>query len=96
MPFCHSITTAAKMTIQFEYSYSNFLVHFRIVGLDEASGAQTTLFCALEESIQQETGKYYDNCREKEPGTALARDDHMSAELWDATLSSLRQNGYLH
>ena len=66
------------------------------MGIDEETGAQTTLFCALEESIQHDTGKYYDNCREKEPRSALARDDHMCAELWDATLASLRQNGYLH
>lgn len=66
-----------------------------MVGIDEASGAQTTLFCALEESIEYETGKYYDNCREKDPKSPLVKDDHMRAELWDATLASLRQNGYL-
>ena len=66
-----------------------------MVGIDEASGAQTALFCALEESIEYETGKYYDNCREKDPKSPLVKDDQMRAELWDATLASLRQNGYL-
>lgn len=68
---------------------------FRFAGLDEVVGAQTTLYCALEESIQNESGKYYDNCRQKKLSFPLAIDDHVSAELWDTTLSSLRQNGYL-
>ena len=59
-----------------------------MVGIDQASGAQTTLFCALEESIESETGKYYDNCREKDANSPLVKDDHMCAELWDATLAS--------
>ena len=59
----------------------NTLPYFRIVGLSLLEGAQTTLFCALEESIEFDTGKYYDNCREKVLGSALDGDDHMYAEL---------------
>lgn len=66
-----------------------------MVGLDVVSGAQTTLFCALDEGIAKETGQYYDNCRAGKLRSALARDAHACAELWDTTLSSLRQNGYL-
>ncbi|XP_055628991.1 retinol dehydrogenase 12-like isoform X2 [Toxorhynchites rutilus septentrionalis] len=46
------------------------------------SGAQTTLYCAMEPSIAKETGKYYSDCRLKEP-RAHATDDAMAEWLWN-------------
>jgi hypothetical protein len=38
--------------------FLNFLV--KIFYIDVEKGAQTTLFCALEESLENETGLYYE------------------------------------
>ncbi len=39
---------------------SAFLSFIRIFFIDVEKGAQTTLFCALEESLENETGFYYE------------------------------------
>merc|ERR1712032_1806264 len=45
------------------------------------SGAQTTIFCALEESIGSQTGRYYSDCRETWVwGQAARKED--AARLW--------------
>ena len=31
------------------------------------NGAQTTLFCALDKSLENVTGKYYSDCKEQQP-----------------------------
>ena len=44
-------------------------------------GSETTLFCATSESVTNESGRYYDKCRVKEP-SVLAQDATLAAELW--------------
>lgn len=45
-------------------------------------GAQTTLYCILEESIEKESGKYYSDCRETQPHRrGLVQEDWK--RLWD-------------
>jgi len=45
-------------------------------------GVQTSLFCCVDESLSQETGKYYDNCAAAEPSpNALIDSD--SRRLWE-------------
>ncbi|XP_055603257.1 retinol dehydrogenase 11-like isoform X2 [Uranotaenia lowii] len=46
------------------------------------SGAQTTLFCAMEPSIASHTGKYYSDCKLKEP-EPHGKDDAMAEWLWN-------------
>ena len=38
-------------------------------------GAQTTIFCAVDESVASESGKYYDNCKMKEPNKLVLDTD---------------------
>ena len=45
-------------------------------------GAQTTIYCATEESLAPETGKYYCDCAEKYP-SPHALDKDTAAELWE-------------
>uniref|UniRef100_A0A182WIU9 Retinol dehydrogenase 12 n=1 Tax=Anopheles minimus TaxID=112268 RepID=A0A182WIU9_9DIPT len=46
------------------------------------SGAQTTLYCAMEPTIASQTGLYYSDCKLKEP-EPHAKDDTMAEWLWN-------------
>ncbi|MGN6871103.1 MAG: SDR family oxidoreductase [Solirubrobacteraceae bacterium] len=43
-------------------------------------GARTSLYCATSDEVAGETGRYYDDCRPKEPGAAATA--ALAAELW--------------
>ncbi|XP_068595725.1 retinol dehydrogenase 11 [Brachionichthys hirsutus] len=51
-----------------------------------AEGAQTTIYCAVEESLQKQSGLYYSNCA---PETAAPQglDDEAAKKLWDLSAS---------
>uniref|UniRef100_A0A0A9Z6E7 Retinol dehydrogenase 11 n=2 Tax=Lygus hesperus TaxID=30085 RepID=A0A0A9Z6E7_LYGHE len=52
-------------------------------------GAQTTLHCALDEKVGNETGLYYDDCAVAKP-TSYATDDAMASELWTKSVEMVR------
>jgi dehydrogenase/reductase SDR family protein 13 len=43
-------------------------------------GAQTSIYCATSEEVADQTGRYYDDCRPKEPAASVT--DTLAAELW--------------
>lgn len=43
-------------------------------------GARTSLYCATSPDVAQQSGRYYDNEREKEPSRVVT--DELAAELW--------------
>ncbi|CAG2173112.1 unnamed protein product, partial [Oppiella nova] len=45
-------------------------------------GSQTTLYCALEEDLDDETGYYYDNCQRIDYMIPEANDDKTAKALW--------------
>ncbi len=45
-------------------------------------GAQTSIYCAVDPTLNDETGKYYADCAEIQP-TRYAQDDVMAKKLWD-------------
>ncbi|XP_072767901.1 retinol dehydrogenase 12-like [Anoplolepis gracilipes] len=47
-------------------------------------GAQTTIHCAVDKKVANETGLYYSECRVTRPQWR-ARDDQMAKDLWDHT-----------
>ncbi|KAG9340568.1 hypothetical protein JZ751_021390 [Albula glossodonta] len=49
--------------------------------LDTEAGAQTTLYCALQEGIEPLSGRYFSNCSVQEV-SAKARNDALSHALW--------------
>ncbi|XP_023671126.1 retinol dehydrogenase 13 [Paramormyrops kingsleyae] len=51
-------------------------------------GAQTTIYCAVEESIADVSGLYYSDCAPKEPAPQ-AKDDQAARRLWDLSTSML-------
>jgi hypothetical protein len=44
-------------------------------------GAQTTIYCAVEESIANDSGKYYVDCKEA-PLKCVAKDQETAEKLW--------------
>ncbi|MCL4132523.1 UNVERIFIED_CONTAM: hypothetical protein GTU68_027662, partial [Idotea baltica] len=51
-------------------------------------GAQTSIYCAVDESLAKETGKYYSGCNEKTPSKA-ARNMEDAERLWKISLKTV-------
>lgn len=56
----------------------------RLLFLDPKTGAQTTLYCALQEGIESLSGRYFSCCAVQEVG-AIARDDAVAKRLWEVS-----------
>lgn len=54
--------------------------------LTEEEGAKTTLHCAMDPALANESGRYYAKCAEKRP-SRLAQDDALARELWEKSVS---------
>ena len=50
--------------------------------MSEEDGAQTTLHCALDESITQQSGQYFTNCHVSKT-TPMGSDDGLAKKLWE-------------
>ncbi|XP_072023833.1 retinol dehydrogenase 11-like [Amphiura filiformis] len=48
-------------------------------------GAQTNIYCAVDESLRDVSGKYYSDCTEKETGKE-ANDEAAAKRLWDVSV----------
>ena len=55
---------------------------FKIFWKRPIDGCQTSVDCAVNPLLANETGKYYADCKEKEP-MFQAKDDRMAKMLWD-------------
>ena len=45
-------------------------------------GAQTTIYCAVAEELEEVSGKYFGDCRQQVPKTAVSMDDEVAERLW--------------
>lgn len=45
-------------------------------------GAQTSIYCAVDQSLEKVSGKYFSDCKEK-VAQPLARDEKLAKDLWD-------------
>ena len=52
--------------------------------MSQESGAQTTLHCALDESIPSLSGSYFENCRVSK-GTPISNDMAVAKKLWEVS-----------
>ncbi|XP_038059961.1 retinol dehydrogenase 12-like [Patiria miniata] len=52
--------------------------------IDEEAGTQTTLHCALDESVSHLSGRYFTNCEVSEP-SAMAQDEELAKRLWEVS-----------
>ncbi|XP_063448510.1 retinol dehydrogenase 12-like [Mytilus trossulus] len=58
---------------------------FRFISLDSTGGAQTTIFAAVDESLNSVTGKHFGHCRLAWENK-LAQDDEACQQLWDYSM----------
>ena len=63
----------------------NCIFLYSRLSIDSWTGAQTTLFCAVDESQETVSGKYYENCQIQVPFGKLPVDEDLANKLWDVT-----------
>jgi len=49
-------------------------------------GAKTTIYCATDPSLASQTGRYYEDCKDRQPNP-VAEDENLAAELWSRSES---------
>ncbi|XP_035429830.2 retinol dehydrogenase 11 isoform X3 [Spodoptera frugiperda] len=52
-------------------------------------GAQTSIYCTVDESCTDESGLYYSDCAVTRP-SKQCQDEYQAAELWDLTIQALK------
>ncbi|RWS23014.1 retinol dehydrogenase 12-like protein [Leptotrombidium deliense] len=79
------------------YKYGGFRSSFTryflipVFGKTVKQGAQTQIYCAVDEAVANETGMYYVNCRRDEPKSiALNRD--IGKKFWDVSMQMISLN----
>ena len=48
-------------------------------------GAQTTIYCAVTEGIEDQSGKYFSDCEVKKVTNPQAHDDAIAERLWEVS-----------
>ena len=48
-------------------------------------GAQTTIYCAVDENLDGISGKYYSDCHESKLKNPVAEDENLAKELWETS-----------
>ncbi|TRY62657.1 hypothetical protein TCAL_07957 [Tigriopus californicus] len=66
-----------------------FFVFFFMKNAKE--GAQTSIHCAVEETLKEESGKYFSDCKEKE-AQPLAKDEGLAKRLWELSSKLVNLN----
>ena len=60
------------------------LFPYSLMGSDEKAGAQTSIYCALDDSITHLSGSYFDNCCVGKE-TEVSRDLGLAKKLWEVS-----------
>ena len=55
-------------------------------------GAQTTIYCAVAEELEGVSGRYFGDCREQVPKTAVSMDDQVAEKLWKVSSEMVNLN----
>ncbi|CAG2171038.1 unnamed protein product [Oppiella nova] len=67
----------------------------RLLFLTPRMGAQTSLYCALEDSIENKSGFYYQDCKRFEL-SPIAMDDTVAERLWDLSVDLVNLEEHLN
>ncbi|CAG2100595.1 unnamed protein product [Medioppia subpectinata] len=79
---CYALNPGViKTDLQRHQNYSQTMMNMMF--LTPEMGAQTTLYCALDEKLDNESGFYYDNCKREHCVVKQAKDDKVAEQLWD-------------
>ncbi|CAG2114649.1 unnamed protein product, partial [Medioppia subpectinata] len=70
-------------------------IMMKVVGIDVVKGCQTSLYCALDEGLDNESGFYYDNCRRVDDMVSTATDDNCAKQLWQLSEELVRLEDHL-
>ncbi|XP_053601214.1 retinol dehydrogenase 11-like [Plodia interpunctella] len=57
-------------------------------------GAQTSIYCAVDEACAEESGLYYSDCAVKQPATKLCRDEELATTFLEHTIKVLNLGNY--
>ena len=77
------VATEASRHVKQYLGFFSFLANiFDLFAKTPESGAQTTIFCAVDESIREETGKYYADCREAATCPVALSNQEDQKKLW--------------
>lgn len=70
----------------FVFPGSYFIYHYFLswIWKTPEDGAQTTIYCAVDEKVKNETGLYYCDCKVANPA-AKAKDLTIAKKLWDVS-----------
>ncbi|XP_054152540.1 retinol dehydrogenase 12-like [Oppia nitens] len=55
----------------------------QVILISAKSGAQTSLYCAIDEALDNETGYYYENCHRNDKLAPKTKDDETAQRLWE-------------
>lgn len=56
-------------------------------------GAQTTIYCAVAEELEEVSGKYFGDCRQEDLQTAAATDEAAAERLWRVSAQMVGLDG---
>lgn len=91
----HPGAVKTEITRHMETSSNIFMKTLIMIGLylfskTPENGAQTSIFCAVDESLENCTGKYYKDCKEVSPAKQAENMDD-AQRLWNATQELLNK-----
>ncbi|XP_054152564.1 retinol dehydrogenase 11-like [Oppia nitens] len=79
---CYALHPGAVKTELQKYAFSNDIMR-NMLFLTPEMGCQTTLYCTLEESLDNESGFYYDNCKREDSWVKHADNMDDAKMLWE-------------
>eukprot|EP00090_Calanus_glacialis_P022694 TRINITY_DN34985_c0_g1_i1.p1 TRINITY_DN34985_c0_g1~~TRINITY_DN34985_c0_g1_i1.p1 ORF type:complete len:322 (+),score=97.81 TRINITY_DN34985_c0_g1_i1:60-1025(+) len=71
--------------------YSLMRIVLPLLSKTPQNGAQTSIYCAVEETLENETGKYYEDCKEAKPSKEANNMDD-AKNLWKVTMDMVKKN----
>ncbi len=85
-----NITSSPRSALPHTFEPTLEIVCIFRVAITTVEGAQTTLYCALEESLATSTGKYYEHLKEHVP-PKLMLDGDLCRRVYDVTYEAVKE-----
>ncbi|XP_056639547.1 retinol dehydrogenase 13-like [Diorhabda sublineata] len=95
-PHPGAVRTEGGRYLDESYFRGMYWLWLHVLGLFYKSpelGAQTTIYCSVDEQCANETGLYYSECKPTEP-SAYAKDEKLAKDLWNLSLKYVNLENY--